>query len=238
MANIYFTENGLPLLYTGTLIDKPIISIEINDELQKLYSISTNGMVKKIPSKIINEIINKIDNDKFNMFLEIYHPFIILVVGYVLGYSICSKSIELAIGKWILELKFNSELEYLDFEYICDCLTDKDVEYIREKNIIPLKELEDIQNKSSNIPFDIYTGKAFICEASESKCKHTGECANHKSAGEYRFEWGIQPQVLKLDLRHKLFVCASVEDDELDYTVGEGINLAQAIEMSIQTDLS
>jgi len=67
------------------------------------------------------------------------------------------------------------------------------------------------------IPIKIYSGGFIECSIAHGLCPHAMECTNHDSAGDFRSEFGLQPELIKMSA--DLAMCESIvkSNDDCKY---------------------
>lgn len=69
----------------------------------------------------------------------------------------------------------------------------------------------------SKIKVEVW-GNAVICEATE--CMWRRDCTNHVSAGDFRSDYGLRPNITGLDVANEVAWCSTMDtvmDDELEF---------------------
>lgn len=98
----YLSERGFPLLYIQEPSDRPTITLENYTKwYEGIYLVQPNGQVTKVESDTILSLMDKYPDAWWHDHL--YHPRLLYRLATELDAYLCERSIEVAIGRWMLE---------------------------------------------------------------------------------------------------------------------------------------
>mgnify|MGYP001567987992 CR=1 FL=1 len=101
---LHFSERGIPLVNCSGSRTRPVITVENYCKWYGLYLIHVDGRVESIDSEIMDEIYAKdpvaIRGD------HNFHPRLLYRLEEHLKASLCSQSLQMVIGRFMLELDF------------------------------------------------------------------------------------------------------------------------------------
>lgn len=99
---IYLSERGFPLLYIHEPNDVPTVTLENYTKwYEGIYLVHPDGRVEKVDSGQILALMDKYPDAWWRDHL--YHPRLLYRLATELGACVCERSVEVAIGRWMLE---------------------------------------------------------------------------------------------------------------------------------------
>jgi hypothetical protein len=98
---LHYSDRDIPLVYTGPLLDCPIITVENYCKWYSPYVIMPDGVIRKITSEEISQA-----TDDFSNAWHIdhcFHPRLLSKLAEMLKGEVCEQSLEMAAGRWVME---------------------------------------------------------------------------------------------------------------------------------------
>ena len=95
---VFLNESNQPLLYSGRIPSRPVLTLDTSSKWYQLYVITTTGAVHGLRDWDI------LDSQYYHYRDDKWHPKTIEFLGEALGCDVCEETIELAIGRWHLEV--------------------------------------------------------------------------------------------------------------------------------------
>jgi hypothetical protein len=97
----HFSDRGIPLVWTGPLLQCPVITVENYCKWYSPYVIMPDGVIRKITSE---EICQATDDYSNAWHIDhCFHPKLLLKLAEMLNGEACEQSIEMAAGRWVME---------------------------------------------------------------------------------------------------------------------------------------
>lgn len=98
---LYFSNRGIPLVYTGTEHLSSVLTVENYCKWYDFYLVYPSGRVEPVDSEAILAA-QQIDPEA--IFVDhIYHPRVAYIISEQLNAELCKQSVEMITGRWILE---------------------------------------------------------------------------------------------------------------------------------------
>lgn len=97
----YTTRRGHQLLYVHKPCDVPVVTLENYTKWYNIYLVMPDGSIQDVPASVVLEVCDKYPDARWVDHL--YHPRLLYRVAHHLNATTCERSIEVAIGRWILE---------------------------------------------------------------------------------------------------------------------------------------
>jgi hypothetical protein len=98
---LHYSDRDIPLVYTGPLLDCPIITVENYCKWYSPYVIMSDGVIRKITSEEICQATDEYSNAWH--IDHCFHPKLLLKLAEMLNGEACEQSIEMAAGRWVME---------------------------------------------------------------------------------------------------------------------------------------
>lgn len=98
---VYVTSRNHPLLYTGELFDKPMLTLENYDKWYGAHLVMPDGSVVEVPSKDLVAVTDKFADARW--IDHLLHPRLLYRLARHLDAYIDIRAIEVAAGRWMIE---------------------------------------------------------------------------------------------------------------------------------------
>jgi hypothetical protein len=99
--NVYLSERGMPLLYVGQTLDKPVITLENYTKWYRIYLVTPSGEVQSV---LISEIEAANDKLKTQGWVDhLFHPQLLIQLARDLVAYTDERALECAGGRWLRE---------------------------------------------------------------------------------------------------------------------------------------
>jgi len=96
---IRFSERGLPLIYTGPIVDYPVLTAELHVKWYNLYLMNPNGTIETIDPSLEDREVEYVDN--------VWDPLSLRKWCDKNNIEIDELFYEILVGRWEAEIKEN-----------------------------------------------------------------------------------------------------------------------------------
>ena len=99
----YYSDRGLPLVYTGGLLDEPVLTVENYMKWYNLFLVLPTGEVRPLTQEEYDDIACVVLRDESSVGDHVWNPKAVILAMKGKGWRIDRSALEMITGRWYIE---------------------------------------------------------------------------------------------------------------------------------------